>query len=115
RGSRLLAEELVARESEHRESAIAVLALQLLELLVLRREPAAGGDVHHEHRAVRVLGEGRRRTVDRRQGNVSDGHDPQAIGTCHAYAGRMAIEMTHEPDAHRYTMRKDGAIVSVLE
>lgn len=27
----------------------------------------------------------------------------------------MAIEMAHEPDAHRYTLRRGGAIVSVLE
>ena len=27
----------------------------------------------------------------------------------------MAVEISHEPDAHRYTLRKGGAIVSVLE
>lgn len=27
----------------------------------------------------------------------------------------MAIELAHEPDAQRYTLRRDGAIVSVLE
>mgnify|MGYP000989999543 FL=1 len=27
----------------------------------------------------------------------------------------MGIELAHEPDADRYTMRKDGSIVSVLE
>jgi predicted GNAT family acetyltransferase len=32
-----------------------------------------------------------------------------------AYAGSMAIEMSHEPDALRYTLRRDGAVVSVLE
>ncbi|WP_397420125.1 GNAT family N-acetyltransferase [Protaetiibacter sp. SSC-01] len=32
-----------------------------------------------------------------------------------SYAGCMGIEFAHEPDAHRYTMRRNGAIVSVLE
>ena len=27
----------------------------------------------------------------------------------------MAVELAHEPDAHRYTLRRDGAVVSVLE
>ncbi|TXK17747.1 GNAT family N-acetyltransferase [Homoserinibacter sp. GY 40078] len=27
----------------------------------------------------------------------------------------MPIEISHEPDAHRYTLRRGGAIVSVLE
>lgn len=27
----------------------------------------------------------------------------------------MAVELAHEPDAHRYTLRRNGAIVSVLE
>jgi predicted GNAT family acetyltransferase len=27
----------------------------------------------------------------------------------------MAVEMTHEPDAHRYVLRVDGALASVLE
>ncbi|QEO09945.1 GNAT family N-acetyltransferase [Protaetiibacter larvae] len=27
----------------------------------------------------------------------------------------MAIELAHEPDAHRYTLRRDGSLVSVLE
>ena len=27
----------------------------------------------------------------------------------------MATEFSHEPDAHRYTMRVDGEVVSVLE
>ncbi|MEO6115242.1 MAG: GNAT family N-acetyltransferase [Pseudolysinimonas sp.] len=27
----------------------------------------------------------------------------------------MATEFSHEPDAHRYTMRVDGDVVSVLE
>src|SRR4051812_33976236 len=38
-----LLEELVAREAEHGEPAIPIGALQLLELLVLGREAAAGG------------------------------------------------------------------------
>jgi hypothetical protein len=27
----------------------------------------------------------------------------------------MATEFTHEPDTHRYTMRVDGDVVSILE
>lgn len=27
----------------------------------------------------------------------------------------MVIQLAHEPDAHRYTLRRDGALVSALE
>src|SRR5690606_35337847 len=45
----LLPHELVAREAHDAESAVAVGALQLLELFVLRREPALGGHVDNEN------------------------------------------------------------------
>src|SRR5690606_19605452 len=64
-GPRLLTHELVAGEAEHREAAIAVLALQRLQLLVLRREPAPGGDIDDEHGASPVVRERRRATIDR--------------------------------------------------
>ena len=55
----LLAAELVAREAEHGEAAVGVGALQLLELLVLGRQPALRGDVDDEQHLVRVVGERR--------------------------------------------------------
>jgi hypothetical protein len=54
-GRRELLQELVAREAEHAEAAVAVLLLQLLERRVLGREAAAGGDVHDEQHLARVL------------------------------------------------------------
>lgn len=44
----LLTRELVARKAEHGETAIAVAREEILKPLVVRRQPAARRDVHHE-------------------------------------------------------------------
>src|SRR5690554_6822360 len=71
-----LLRELVAGKAEHREAALAVRALQLLELLVLGCEPAAGCDVDDEHDLVGVVGEALNRAVESREGDLSEGHGP---------------------------------------
>ena len=37
------------------------------------------------------------------------------VGRPSAYRGGVTTEFSHEPDAHRYTMRADGDVVSVLQ
>ena len=59
--ARLLAAELVARHAEDGEALVGVLLVHLLEALVLRGEPALGGDVHDEERLVLVVVEVERR------------------------------------------------------
>src|SRR5690606_18712052 len=56
--SGLLAHELVAGEAHDVEAAVAIGALQLLELLVLGREAALAGDVDDNRHARAVVSEG---------------------------------------------------------
>lgn len=51
----LLVAELVARETEHNDTAVFVLAVQCLEPFVLRCESAFAGGIDHEHDLSGVL------------------------------------------------------------
>src|SRR5690606_28342191 len=82
--ARLLAHELVAGEPEHGEPAVGVSALQLLQLLVLRRVPAFRGDIDHQDhvRAVvieclhRACGVGERDLSNGRIGHIHSINPP---------------------------------------
>src|SRR5690606_8344983 len=77
-GTRLLTHELIAGEAQDGEAALGVGALQLLELLVLGRQTAPGGDVDHQHdlgpvvieSPLRAGGVGERDLADRRIGHI---------------------------------------------
>src|SRR5690606_22625607 len=73
----LLLAELVAGEPEHHQPAFAVLAPQLLQAGVLRREAALGSDVDDQQHLARVLRQRQRLAVDRGGGKVEGrGHCP---------------------------------------
>ena len=74
RGARLLLEELVARHAEHREPAVAVLAVQADEPFVLRGEAALAGDVHHKGDLPLCCGECVRLPVETGDGGCVDAH-----------------------------------------
>ncbi len=69
---RQLLEELIAREGEHVESAVAVGLLELLELLVLGRESASRGDVDDQQHLAVVVGQSGLPAIGRREGDVAD-------------------------------------------
>ena len=52
--------ELVAREAQDREAAVAKAPMQRLEPRVLRREPALARDIHDEQRPAVEIAERRR-------------------------------------------------------
>src|ERR1700744_1283173 len=56
--------ELVSRGAKPREARIAVSLLQALQALVLRRQPASGGDVHDQHGLVEQPLESKRGAVE---------------------------------------------------
>jgi hypothetical protein len=70
--ARLLVEELVAWKAKHREATICVAILECLKAGVLRREPAARGDVDGKHHLSRVRGQAFRPTVKAGQLDVVD-------------------------------------------
>lgn len=53
----LLAHELIAGKSHNREPALPIGLLQLLQLLVLRRQSTAGCDIDDQQQVVTVVGE----------------------------------------------------------
>jgi hypothetical protein len=63
-GARLLFSELVARETQHHESTIAMPAVQIFETSVLWSEPALARDVHHEQHVFAERTEVRRLPID---------------------------------------------------
>src|ERR1700722_532625 len=76
-GAGLLAQELVAGEPEDTEPLVAVRLLEALQPLVLRSEPALGGDVHEEERLSLVRGERCVLAGERVDRDVEEGHGPQ--------------------------------------
>src|SRR5262249_7275145 len=85
----LLPRGLVAREAEHAEAARGVARVELLEALVVRREPAPRGDVHDEDDLPAVGAEGARPAVDVAEGEVVEGRhgrDPTATAARRARA-----------------------------
>src|SRR5690606_34628786 len=73
-------EELVAREPQHGEAALAVGALQLLELLVLRGQAALRGDVDDQHGTRSVVVEGLLRARRIGEGDLAD----RGVGHIHS-------------------------------
>src|SRR6516225_7195416 len=53
-GAGLLAEELIAWEAEHRETAVRIALVERFQTRVLRSEPAARRDVYRENDAARI-------------------------------------------------------------
>lgn len=51
------APEIVSGKAEHGEALILVARVQRLQAVVLRSQPAPGGDVDHEQHPIRVVGQ----------------------------------------------------------
>ena len=85
RRARLLTTELVAREAEHGEALVAVGALQALEPLVLRGEPALRGHVDDERHLALVVVQVGVAAVECLDVVVVDAHGiPLVVLTCFA-------------------------------
>src|SRR5699024_234833 len=70
--ARLLPHELVGREAEDEEPAVAVLVGEFLQPLVLRGQAALAGHVDHQDRVARVVGHRGLLAVDGRELDVMD-------------------------------------------
>jgi hypothetical protein len=69
-GARFLSSELIAREREHRESAIGVVGLECTQTCVLRREASKTRNVDDETNLIAEPVEHNRITTDRGHGEV---------------------------------------------
>ena len=86
----LLRAELVAREGQHREAAVAVAPPQGFEPGILAGEAAFRGRVDDEHRPPPVLGERVRGAVGLARREVVDGRHAALVGGAPA-SGRRAV------------------------
>src|SRR6516162_5510297 len=77
--ARLLRAEVVGGESENDQAPILVLAPQLLEARVLRREAAFGGGVHDQQHLALVVGEALGPAVDGGCGDVMQRHGTSSL------------------------------------
>lgn len=90
-GTRFLPHELVARDTDHGQTAIGVLAGQLLERRVLRGQSTLGRDVDHEDGAAVVF--------TQRGGHATEGVDRDVLyWSCHRL--QLSDSLTHCSFAH---------------
>lgn len=79
--ARLLPAEIVRRHAQHDEAAVAVLVPQRLQPLILRRETAARGGVHHQHRTAAILVERQRPALDGLEAEI-EAISGRGLGRC---------------------------------
>jgi hypothetical protein len=76
----LLRAELVAREADHHQAALAVVLPQLFQPGVLRGEATAAGDVHQQQRVALVPGQRLRLAVEVTEAEIVGGGHGRAVG-----------------------------------
>ena len=68
--ARLLPGEIVGREAEHDQAAIAIVAVERLEPVILRRQPAFGRDIDDQKHLASIVAKAGRRAIGALDGDV---------------------------------------------